>query len=215
MLCIVTRDAAFGRRVATALTARGIFLFRCTLDNAAFLCEEKDCGGVILDARGEGEAMCSFCDYLRRTYPPMPIALLTTPSAPVSGQVDCILRQTNFDEQIEALYEFSVHVCGFRTQCLSTPTLCITSNPDECLYMGTPFPLSPREHTILRCLFYRYPRLTSADDLMSLCYHDADCGIGNLAVQIHAINQRAERLKLLPLVVNVYRKGYCLREGIL
>lgn len=215
MLCMVTQETAFGKRIATALTERGIFLFRCTPDNAAFFCEEKECGGVMLDARTQLSAMLKFCQELRRRYPPMPIALLAAPGAAVFGQPDCILRQTDFDAQLEALYEFGVRVCGFRTQVLSTPTLSVTSNPDECLYMGVRFPLSPREHTLLRCLFYRYPRVTSADDLMSLCYHDADCKIGNLAVQLHAVNQRAERLGLPPLVVNVYRKGYCLRDGIL
>lgn len=212
---MITREAAFGKRMAAALTERGIFLFRCTENNAVFFCEEKECGGVIVDARAQTSDTRALCGELRRRYPLMPMALLAAPGAEVSGRPDCVLRQTDFWEQLDALYDFCVRVCGFRAQSLSTPTLSVTSNPEECVYMGVRFPLSPREHTLLRCLFYRYPRLTSADDLMSLCYHDVDCTIGNLAVQLHAVNKRAERLGLPPLVVNEYRKGYCLREGIL
>ena len=80
--------------------------------------------------------------------------------------------------------------------------------------MGYPLPLSQTEHRILRCLFYRSPHLTSAIDLMSLCYPLGEQSISNLAVQIRRINERASKIDPRPLIVNVYGKGYVLREDL-
>ena len=80
--------------------------------------------------------------------------------------------------------------------------------------MGYPLPLSPRERTILRCLFYRYPRLTPTDELMSLCFPDELITIDNLFLHIGVINQHALKIDPRPLIVNVYDKGYLLREGL-
>ena len=49
---------------------------------------------------------------------------------------------------------------------------------------------------------------------MSLCYPCEYKSISNLAVQIHEINRHAMKIDPRPLIVNVYGKGYRLRDGI-
>ena len=87
--------------------------------------------------------------------------------------------------------------------------------PAETYYMGYPLPLTAREHSILRCLFYRAPYVTSKIDLMELCYPEGTQSLQNIVVQIRQINQKAARIDRRPLIVNVYGKGYRLRDGIL
>jgi len=75
-------------------------------------------------------------------------------------------------------------------------------------------PLSPKEHEILRCLFYRWPRATTAEDLLALCYPEGGKAKENVAVQIGRINQRAKSIHPRPLIVFQRNTGYRLRNGI-
>lgn len=72
-----------------------------------------------------------------------------------------------------------------------------------------------KKRNFIRYRFYRAPELTASDDLMSLCYPGEYKRISNLTLPVHEINQRALKFDPRPLIVNMYGKGYRLREGIL
>ena len=160
----------------------------------------------------EGERLCR---ELRKTYPQMPILALVENQSIPEIEADMILRDGSISELLPDILEFCRRVCGCSAEPLSTYFLTVGENPDEVFYMGYPLHLSPKAFTLLRCLFYRHPNLTSTEDLMSLCYPDGHERVGNLAVQIHHINKCAAKIAPRPLVVNQYGKGYRLRSGIL
>ena len=204
-----------GKQLAADLCAQGIFTFECPPETGAFYCEAKDTGGVILDCIPDlatGEALCGA---LRKSYPQMPI-LAIVPNASIPNlEADRILRTTNPNLLLQDILDFCTTLCAWSSKPLSSYFLTVGKTPEETVYMGYPMPLFPRAHRILKCLFYRFPKLTSADDLMSLCYPNGTEQIGNLAVQIRHINQAAAKIDKRPLVINVYGKGYRLRDGIL
>ena len=115
----------------------------------------------------------------------------------------------------EHALDFCITDCNWRRKPLSTFALTVGDVPEATLYMGYRLPLSPKEHTILRCLFYRSPYETSADDLLSLCYPTEPVKRENLTVLIARINRKASLIDPNPLIVNRYGKGYRLRDGIL
>ncbi len=213
MLVLITDRPTITRALQEALTARGVYLFHEPSETGAFICAKKDTGGVILDcvpdlARGE-----ALCRTIRAADPDMPIAVIVPPESVPDLPADRILRDGSVASLCDAAWAFCLS-CGWRERPFSTFELSIGLRPDQTVYMGYPFPLSPREHALLRCIFYRSPAPTSADDLMSLCYANECLGISNVGVTVHAINRRAAEIDPRPLIVNVYGKGYRLRDGI-
>ena len=215
MLILVTDRRPFGERLAAALFQSGIFLFRTPTETARFLCEEKDCGGVLIDGT---ECLASaelLCRDLRMRYPQIPIALLLQEGQIPSCEIDRILREKHFDEILEDALDFCRRDMGWREEAMTSFSLSIGPDPSATLYMGYPLRLSPCEHALLRCLFYRAPRLTSADDLLTLCYPTDPPSVAALSATVASINRKAAALDPRPLITNVYGKGYCLRAGIL
>jgi hypothetical protein len=197
------------------LIAKGIFLYPCRFRNAPMLCRKKDVGGVVIDGFDSMSNTEILCEWLRRDQPDdMPIAAIVTPKSIPCLAVDRLIRDQGGD-LFNELLDFAVTNCGWSTEPLSTFRLRVGDLPEENLYMGHPFPLPPRAHTILRCLFYRAPALTSTKDLLRLCYPEGTQASDNLAIQIRTINLLAKQIDPRPLVVNVYGKGYRLRDGIL
>ena len=145
----------------------------------------------------------------------MPIAAILSPLAVPDLAVNRLIRLgTNSNLSAEVL-DFCRRTCGWSDRALTTYALTVGTSPEENRYMGYPLKLSAREHEILRCLFYRAPYVTTKADLMELCYPEGTQRLDNVTVQIHAINQKAAAIDPRPLVVNVYGKGYRLRDGIL
>lgn len=214
MLILVTDRRAFGESLASRLLQSGIFSLRASHDAASFLCEAKDCGGVLLDGAASPQKSEALCRELRTRYPELPIALLLPKGYLPSSPADRFLREGE-EEMTDALLDFCHTLCGWPTGEMSTFSLTVGKDPTGTRYMGYPLPLSPREHVLLRCLFYRAPRLTSCDDLLSLCYPTDPPTAASLSVTVSAINRRASAIDPRPLIVNVYGKGYRLRRGIL
>lgn len=215
MLILITDRRDFGKELASILMDQGIFTFECPLETGAFFCEEKDTGGVLLDCTTSLEAGEALCRQLRQTYPELPILMLTSPESIPWADADMILRDAPLPSLLPDVLEFCRRVCGWSDEPLSSYFLTVGDTPDQVFYMGYPLLLPPKAYRLLQCLFYRYPALTSTEDLMALCYPEGHEQAGNLAVQIHRINQCAAKIDPRPLVVNQYGKGYRLRSGIL
>ena len=215
MLLVITDRRELGKELASILSNQGIFTFACPLETGEFYCDQKDTGGVLLDCVSDLKAGEKLCRALRNAYPPMPILAIVSKDAIPEMEADRILREDALKSLLPDILDFCERNCGWVREPLTTYFLTVGNTRQEVVYMGYPLLLSERGFEILRCLFYRYPELTSASDLMSLCYPEGTEQIGNLAVQIHHINQCAEKIDPRPLVVNLYGKGYKLRDGIL
>lgn len=215
MLVIITDRGSLGTALSKGLSERGLFLYRCPLQTALFTCEKKDTGGVLLDLVPNQKAGEAVCRELRARYPEMPIAVLAKDGGtPPDVEADCILREEPPEALARVVWEFYCKTCGWRDAPMATYRIKVTACPEETLYMGYPLPLTPTEHRILRCLLYRAPKLTSADDLMMLCFPEGRQRIANLAVHVRNINQKARRIDPRPLIESVYGKGYRLREWL-
>lgn len=214
MLILITDRRDFGKELASILMDQGIFTFECPLETGAFFCEEKDTGGVLLDCTTSLESGEALCRQLRHTYPQMPILALVASNDVPNLEADTLLRDQPIASLLPDVLDFC-RCCGWSDEPLSSYFLTVGETPDKVFYMGYPLLLPPKAFRILQCLFYRYPAMTSAEDLMMLCYPNGRERAGNLAVQIHRINKCAAKIDPRPLVINRYGKGYRLRNGIL
>ena len=215
MLILVTERRHEHSELIAYLRKNGIYLFVCPYETADVLCRVKDTGGVILDCLSNLSRAEKICADLHEQYPEMPIAAVVAPNAIPNMQINRLIRATRNSDLRADVLDFCIRNCGWSAQRLTTYSLTVGTHPEETYYMGYPLRLSPREFTILHCIFYRSPRPTSKDDLIELCYPDVGQVIGNIAVQIQAINRKAARIDRRPLIVNVYGKGYRLRDGII
>jgi hypothetical protein len=116
---------------------------------------------------------------------------------------------------VASVMTFCRDACGWETDGLLTAALDVGDDPIDTHYLGYGLPLSRHAHEVLRCLFYRSPCTTGAEDLMTLCLPDDLRCRDNLARQICTINSQAARIDPRPLVVSVNGSGYRLRDGIL
>ena len=215
MILFVTERREYHLESLRRLIAQGIFLYPCRFSSAVKLCRKKDIGGVVIDCVGEMPRSEIVCARLRQTQPDeMPIAAIVTPKSIPCLAIDRLIRDDGKD-LFDDLLDFSKVNCGWSTEPLSTFRLRVGNRTEDTLYMGHPFPLPPRAHSILRCLFYRAPALTSTKDLLRLCYPEAVQNPNNLATQIRNINLLAKEIDPRPLIINEYGKGYRLRDGIL
>ena len=213
MLLLVTEDRRRHRPLLSALLARGIFVYVSSYETAEFYCESKDVGGVVLDciaALTHGEQLCKD---LRDLYPAeLPIAALIAEGARPDMLADCLIRVNEGHER--EILTFCHQNCGWSEKPLSLYHLTVGNNPTENRYMGRQLKLSQQAHTILRCICYRAPYVTSTDDLLSLCFPEQTKTADHLAMQIAKINHAAQEIDPRPLVINEYGKGYRLRDGI-
>ncbi|MBR2020211.1 MAG: helix-turn-helix domain-containing protein [Clostridia bacterium] len=215
MLVFVSERPFFWRETANHLNRHGVFLFLTPYRTAMHYCKTRATGGVVIDCirnlkRGE-----TLCRTLRERYPELPIAVLLSPKAIPDLPATCWIRVSDTEDVTSSLLEFCIRQCAWNTEKISTHALSMEQDPAHTRYMGAHLPLSPAEHRILRCLFYRAPMLTSPKDLMRLCYPAQAKHVNNLAVHVQAINQKALEIDPRPLIVNERSKGYRLRDGIL
>lgn len=214
MLLFVTDASKSRARLRPRLAEHGVYTLVCPFETAEFYCDEKDTSGVLLDCIANLPRAEVLCAALRRRYPDMPICAIIAPLAVPNLEVHRLIRENG--DIFEDVLDFCIRDCGWKVERLTTDTLTLEDDPAKTVYMGYPLSLTPREHTLLRCLFYRSPRVTSTDDLLSLCFSDADVGLcaANLPTHIANINRRAREIDPRPLIVNVYGKGYRLRDGV-
>ncbi len=213
MLVLLTDRKTHHAPLKEALWNLGVYFFEAPLEIGAFICEQKDTGGVILDCIPDLKAGEKLCSFLRATYPQMPIAVILKQTDIPNLPADRILREDKEKSILEDAIDFCRH-CGWSEHPMSVYHLSVGKYPNNTYYMGYPLSLSPLEHEVLRCLFYRSPRLTSADDLLTLCFHGSPVSIRNVAVVISEINRKAKQIDERPLIINHYGKGYRLRKSI-
>ncbi|MBQ7336666.1 MAG: winged helix-turn-helix domain-containing protein, partial [Clostridia bacterium] len=216
MLILITDRILIERKLTTFLNAHGVYLFCAVPETGAYLCEQKDTGSVILDCVSNLHKCEKLCAELRTRYPELPIAAIVPRDSIPNLPADRILRDPA-DGVSYPLLEDALrfcHSCGWDERPFTVYDLRVGLDPDDVYYMGYHLPLSPSEHKILRCLFYRAPRVTSTSDLMALCYPEQSEKRANLSVLISRINRRAAKIDTRPLIVNIYGEGYRLRNGI-
>ncbi len=215
MLLLISDRTELRRTLSLSLAERGIFFFDIPLEVASFYCRQKDTGGVILDCVPNEKAAAALFASLKAEYPELPIAILLAEGQIAAFPADAILRGADAEVLLCGAVTFYKGLCHGDDLRFSTYLLTVSEDPAGTLYFGYPLLLSPTEHRILRCLFYRAPRITSADDLMTLCYHSGSQGIANLSTQIRRINGKAAKIHPRPLICNRYGKGYLLSPEIL
>lgn len=214
MLLIVSERTAWWKDQAVRLNRQGIFAFLVPFEQGLRYCKTLATGGVVIDCvrhLKRGEALCR---RMRESYPELPIAALLCKKAIPDMPVSRVFRESE-EDLFSLLLDFCTVSCGWDTGKLSTHALTVANTPCETFYMGCPLGLTERENLILRCLFYRAPRITSAKNLMRLCYPGQMKSTSNLTVHIQSINQKAALIDPRPLIVNERAKGYRLRDGIL
>ena len=214
MLLFVSDRRGFSRIVSEYLHENGVILFRCYIEAAEFFCEQKDISSVIIDCEPHMRRAQQLCAKLQELYPEMPIATIAAKTSRPSLCIDHIFRDDNMQLLYENLMTFC-RDCGWNQQTFSSYYLTVGFSSTDIRYMGYPLHLSHREHQILRCLFYRSPKYTTSQDLMSLCYPRGTETMSNLCVMIHRINKSAAKIDPRPLIVNAHALGYRLRDGIL
>ena len=215
MLVFVTPYKTRRADLVEHLNRNGVFVYVSSPESAHKIVLQKDTGGVLLDAVGNLGTCERLASDLRSEYPAMPIAAIVAKDAIPQMEINTLLRDTDERSVLEQALDFCICHCGWRTKVLSTHCLTVDDIPEATLYMGYRLPLSPKEHEILRCLFYRLPYDTATDDLLSLCYPNQPAKRENLTTLIARINQKAKVIDSHPLIVNRYGKGYRLRDGIL
>lgn len=148
-------------------------------------------------------------------YPQMPILALIHEATDPTPYTDCLICRVHEDDPVKTAVDFCIGTCGFDTEPLSTHCLFVNDNPKETVYMGYPFPLSPCEHLLLRCLLYLAPTTASVDLLLRLCYPLSPPKTAAIANTVSKINRAASRYHPSPLIVSEYKKGYRLQPGVL
>lgn len=213
MMIIISDRSSFSDAVRVFLSSKGVFLFSSALETGEFFCDKKEIGGAILDCVSDESAGEELCLRLRQKYSEMPIAAIVSEDAVPDLPADRILREKDLSLLLPEILDFC-HCCGWDNSPLSVYHLYVDHQPANTIYMGYPLLLSHREHILLRCLFYRFPLPTSADDLIVLCYPDKVCRIGNIALLVRSINRRAAEIDPRPLIINQYGKGYLLHPDL-
>ncbi len=213
ILFVTDRQTLRGLSVSHFLSA-GIFSYVCPIETARFLCEKKDISGAIIDgvpALSQAEALVGD---LRLRYPELPMALIAPPDSVPNASAEVIRNDADLPVLADALISFIRERVGWKYD-LTTYSLSLPSDSAEATLLGYPFPLSPREAVILRCLFAFAPRVVSSDDLLTLCFPEGTQRAANLSVQISRINRRAANIGLPDLIVSEYGKGYRLNRAII
>ncbi len=213
MLLLISERPHIRTLLTEHLSRLGVYLYRAVPENAAYLCEVKDIGGVILDCLPHTEHCTALCRELRKVYPEMPIAAIHPNPEQLPLAADRIWRGDQPEALLAESWDFC-RACGWWTEPLSVFYLTVGNDAHEVYYMGYPLHLSPREHRLLRCLFYRAPRTTPAADLLELCFPETPLPLSGAASLVSRINRRASTLSPIPLIEHVRGEGYRLRPAL-
>ena len=215
MLLLVTDRSAFGKQLTQKLLQAGVYAFRVPYETGAFYCEEKDTGGVIFDGIPSLKKAEDLCKSLKKLYSELPTAIMLSLDATPDAKADMLIRETDPAALFERVLEFATMVCGFRTSALSTFHLTVGESKDDVFYKGYRLALSQKEYELLRILFYRAPKWTSADDLMELCYPEGKAKISALFSLVSRINAKVKEFGEAPLILCEKRVGYRLRDAVM
>lgn len=216
MFLLISDQKPLFLQVAGRLSEQGLFLFYSPFETAAFLCEQKDVGGVVIDCAEQSERGACLCRELRTSYPEMPIAVIANGS-PSALDADWIIRCQQTPEALaERLMPFFEEACGWSQQNLSTYYLTVDCKERRATYMGYPLTLTPRQHRILYCIFYHAPKPISPDDLLALTTPVRPCSLATLKRHIRCINRHAAEIAPnAPLPVQFSPAGYLLADAVL
>ena len=213
MLVVVSEQFAELSALADRLTDRGIFLLHCPIETAEFVCNKYDTGGVLLDLSKRPREGVALFERLRKIYPALPIGVICDKNRFPWMPFDGVIRRSDPETTEREILSFCLHRCQFYVGSVSGKEFCLMRH--AMYYQGQLFPLSTRQHRILRCLAYRSPRTVERGDLLSMCFPTELLTPSDLAVLIHSINERLSKHGQSQLIENVYGKGYRLRDGVL
>ena len=216
MFLLISDQKPLFLQVACRLSEHGLFLFYSPFETAAFLCEQKDVGGVVIDCAEQSERGACLCRELRASYPEMPIAVIANGS-PSALDADWIIRcQPTPEALAERLMPFFEEACGWSQQNLSTYYLTVDCKGTHATYMGYPLPLTPRQHRILYCLFYHATKPISPDDLLAITNPMRSCSLATLNRHIRRINRNAAEIAPhAPPLLQYSHMGYQLSAAVL
>lgn len=217
MLLFVTDDRDRGDTVLQGLFSHGVYALQCDYETAEPWCAKEDVGGVILDCISNARKGERLCSSLRVLYPrEMPVcAIVADESVTPEIKADRLIRARDLEQLFADLLAFCADDCGHQRIRFSSSELILGERPEETYYMGYRMALSAREHEILRFLLYRAPRLTAKDVLLAACCPTERFSEAGFSALIASLNHRARHIDPRPLIVNVYGKGYRLRDGVL
>ena len=213
MLVVVSEQFTELSALADRLTDRGIFLLHCPIETAEFVCNKYDTGGVLIDLASRPREGVELFERLRRLYPAMPIGVICDKNRFPWMPFDAVICRSDPNAAERESLDFCLHRCRFYIGSVSGKEFYLTRH--AVYYQGQLLSLSPRQHRVLRCLAYRSPRTVERGDLLSMCFPTELVTPSDLAVLIHSINEKLSRQGLLPLIVNIYGKGYRLCDGVL
>lgn len=215
MLILLSDREALGARLTRLLFDEGIFLCRRPLPEGLEKVEARDTGEVILDFAPDPSAAGRIFEKLKERYPALPIAGMGEEKILSDLPLDALLWGDSPEAILPHALRFARDVGGFYNGTLSAGGLSVPRRPSEDVeYLGRPIPLPPREHVLLRALFYRAPLPVPGEELLELCYPEGGQTVGNIGSLVRRVNERFCRFDPRPLIVNRYRIGYSLREGI-
>ena len=212
MLLFLTDRKQIGLTLTRGLTAEGIPVLQTGLETGMYLCRERPTSAVLIDGIPNAEEAVSLCLRLRGECHDLPIALILPEHCVADTVADRVIRRSGPEELMAEVRRFC-ETCGWQPR-LSTFTLFLDENPADSALLGYRLPLSPREHQILRFLFFRAPELVSRKELLSVCFPEGSQKAENLTVQINHINRKARMIGGISLIKGVYGKGYKLCDGI-
>lgn len=212
MLLFLTDRKQIGLALTRGLTAVGIPVLQTGLETGMYLCRERPTSAVLIDGVPNAEEAVELCVRFRNECRELPIALILPDDCIADTVADRVIRRSSPEELMSEVRLFC-ETCGWQPR-LSTFTLFLNETPADSRLLGYRLPLSPREHQILRFLFFRAPELVSREELLSVCFPEGSQKAENLTVQINHINRKARHVGGISLIESVYGKGYKLCDGI-
>lgn len=192
----------------------GLLSYFCPLETARFHCDRKDVSCAVIDGGLSLPSAEHLAAELHTAYPDLPMALIAPPQTFPNAPAAVIRDNGNSDALMDALVGFLGKTVGWSAD-LTTYALTLPSGSNEACLLGYPFPLSPREGVVLRCLFAFAPKIVPSDDLLDLCFPEGMQNAANLSVQISKINRRAAKIGFPNLIVSEYGRGYRLNRAII
>lgn len=207
MLLFLTDRKQTGLSLTRRLAEHGMTVLQESPEIGEYLCRShRPISAVLIDGIPQASAAQKLCTQLRAQYEELPIALMLEEGVIADAAADRIIRRSDPETVAKEILQFCKD-CGWHST-LSTYTLSVSDDPDQTYLLGYRLPLSPREHQIVRFLFLCAPEVVGQDELMSVCFPEGSQSAANLPVQIHHINRKARTISKLPLIENVYGKGY-------
>ena len=214
MILFATDRQALRALSVSCFSSFGLLSYFSPLETARFFCDRKEISCAIIDGLPDLSEAERLAADLHAAYPDLPMVMIAPPQAVPNAPATVARDNGDLHLLVDSLVAFLNETVGWSAD-LTTYALTLPANSTDARLLGYPFPLSPREKSILRCLFAFAPRVVPADDLLALCFPEGTQSAANLSVRISRINRRAAKIGLPDLIVSEYGRGYRLNRAII